>query len=339
MIVLAWQALTSSAFAGKILQLGITVSGANIEIRALDDGSIKPQVPSASSIEKLHAIYFSLECFVNTECSLLRAPHEPDPRLIRPGDLVPSLKEEGERLLGPFGGLIDAADEVRFQIDWTLLKLPFDLLYIGDQPLFVKKKVSFTLGGVGGIRAATHWNPNRDWVGLLVSDETADPDRAIFGIEKDFPRSQSFDVADFNLSRLARMQPVDFVAISAHGHVDGKGNGYIAIANDQELHSDALQQLRPKLVYFDSCNLGVSASNLRDLRGSGTGYVIAPIWSNEAGDSSTATIEIFFPELLKSGDPVGALFRARSELFERYPTDDLRTRLWRSFPFRVYRLN
>ena len=41
----------------------------------------------------------------------------------------------------------------------------------------------------------------------------------------------------------------------------------------------------------------------------------------------------------KGIDPVKALFSARSALYERYALDDIQTALWRSFPFRVYRLN
>ncbi len=76
-----------------------------------------------------------------------------------------------------------------------------------------------------------------------------------------------------------------------------------------------------------------------ELQASGTTYAVAPILSNEAGDSSTGTIEIFFSELAKGIDPVKALFSARSALYERYALDDIQTALWRSFPFRVYRLN
>jgi hypothetical protein len=321
------------AFADKIVRIGVAINGASVEMRALDYGTMN--LAPISSIARLQSVFFSLECFVNNDCSTLKAEHEQDLKTLGPGELAPTLKEEGEKLLGPFAGFIEAADDVRFQIDWSLLKIPFDLLYLSDRPMFVAKKISYTVGGPGRVQQS----PSRDWVGLLISDQSADPQRAIFGIERRFPNSQSFDVTEFELSRLRAMEPVDFVAISGHGFVDGNGDGFIELGNGERLQPGSLTILRPKLVYFDSCNLGISAAHLRKLRDDGTAYAVAPILSNEAGDSSTATIEAFFSELANGVDPITALFLARSKLYERYASDDIRTMLWRSFPFRVYQLN
>lgn len=337
LFVFAWfQAVATPSLAEQTLRLQVAVKGENVELRALDYPSMKPHVESAGSIETLQSIYFALECFVSSDCPVLKAPHEPDPKTIDPKDLVPILIEEGEKLLGPFTDLIDAADEISFQIDMSLLKSPFDLLYLHGSPLFTSKKISFT---VGAARSKGLPTPDRNWVGLLVSDETADPDRAIFALEKKFPGSHSFDIEQFGLSSLQGIEPVDFVAISGHGSVNGNGEGYISLGNGEKLHAGSLAKLRPKLVYFDSCNLGISADHLMELQVGGTIYAVAPILSNEAGDSSTATIEIFFSELEKGSDPTSALFLARSRLYERYASDDMRTALWRAFPFRVYRLN
>jgi hypothetical protein len=330
------QALATPSLADKTLRLGISGHGNNVEIRAIDLPSRKPHIAPGSSIETLHSIYFTLECFVNTDCETLKAPDEQQSAIIDPEDLVPILKEEGETLLGPFADLIRTSDKITFQIDWSMIKVPFDLLYFQDKPIFASKKISFTFRNLKGEAGKP---PGPGWVGLLVSDETADPQRAIFAIEKSFPRSRSFDIADFSLSKLSEFGAVDFVAISGHGHVDGFGDGHIALDGSEKLHSASLVNLRPRLVYFDSCNLGISTSHLKMLQDNGTIYAVAPILSNEAGDSSTATIDIFFSGLAKGANPVSAMFFARSELYERYATDDVRTMLWRSFPFRVYRLN
>jgi hypothetical protein len=329
------QVVVTPAFADKIVRIGVAINGANVEIRALDYRTMKPHAEPISSLARLQSVFFSLECFVNSDCSALKAEHEQDLKTLGPEELVPTLKEEGEKLLGPFADLIEAADEVRFQIDWSLLKVPFDLLYLRDEPVFVSKKISYTVGRP----AREERTPSRNWVGLLISDPSADPHRAFFSIEKRFPRSHSFDVTEIELSKLGAMGPVDFVAISGHGSVDGNGDGFIELGNGEKLQPGSLMKLRPKLVYFDSCNLGISAEHLRKLRDGGTAYAVAPILSNEAGDSSTATIDAFFSELAKGIDPVTALFFARSKLYERYASDDIRTMLWRSFPFRVYHLN
>jgi hypothetical protein len=333
MLLILSLAMVTPAFADKIVRIGVGTNGTNVEIRALDHGRMN--VAPISSVARLQSVFFSLECFVNSDCSTLKAEHEQDLETLRPEEIAPTLTEEGEKLLGPFADLIDAADEVRFQIDWSLLKVPFDLLYLSGSPVFVTKKISYTVGGPGRVQQA----PSRDWAGLLISDQSADPQRAIFGIERRFPKSQSFDVTEFELSRLRAMEPVDFVAVSGHGFVDGNGDGFIELGNGEKLQPGSLMALRPKLVYFDSCNLGISAAHLRKLRDGGTVYAVAPILSNEAGDSSTATIEAFFSELANGVDPITALFFARSKLYERYASNDIRTMLWRAFPFRVYQLN
>lgn len=335
-LIVLLQATAMPSFANSILQLGVEVRGGNVEIRAIGHPSVPAHRPPVGSIDRLQSIYFSLECFVNRDCGMLRGPQEAAPRDVDPDDLVPMLKDEGERVLGPFADLIRTSDEVRFRVDWSLLKLPLDLLYLHDRPLFLSKRISFT---VGHPRNETLKTPSRNWIGLLVSDESADPDRAIFSLQRVFSRSQLFDIAQFDLSKLQEIEPVDFVAISGHGFVEGSGNDHISIGDTEKLLPGSLAKLRPKLVYFDSCNLGVSTEHLKKLQSGGTVYAVAPILSNEAGNSSTATIELFFSELAKGADPVAAMSVARSKLYDQYATDDIRTKLWRAFPFRVYILN
>jgi len=335
-LIVLLQTTAMPSFASGVLQLGVEVKGENVEIRATDYRSMPAHRPPVGSIKRLQSIYFSLECSVNSDCGILRTPQETAPTDVEPDELVPILKDEGERVLGPFADLIRTADEVRFRIDWSLLKLPLDLLYLNGDPIFLSKKISFT---VGHPPSETLKAPSRNWIGLLVSDESADPDRAIFSLQKGFPRSQLFDIAQFGLSRLQEMEPVDFVAISGHGFVEGSGNDHISIGDAEKLLPGSLVKLHPKLVYFDSCNLGVSTEHLKKLQSGGTAYAVAPILSNEAGDSSTATIELFFSELAKGVDPVAAMSVARSRLYDRYAANDIRTKLWRAFPFRVYLLN
>ena len=335
LLLVCFQALAGSSH-GRSLRIEVTVRGESVVLRELDRRPGRPHAESATSLATLQAIYFSLECFVNAECEELKTRDELKLSMIEPDNLVTVLAEEGHKLLGPFADLIRPVDEVSFHVDWGQLKLPLDLLHVRGAPLFLTKRVAYAVGSPRGTKLRT---PPRSWVGLLVSDKTADPDRAVFALEQTFPGSRTFDIEQFGLTALKEVPPVDFVAISGHGHVDEYGDGYIAIGSGESLRPNALAPLRPQLVYFDSCNLGISAEHLRALQRTGTAYAIAPILSNEAGDSSTATIEVFFAELLKDTDPSTAMFRARQHLHARYASDDIRTLLWRSFPFRVYRLN
>jgi hypothetical protein len=58
---------------------------------------------------------------------------------------------------------------------------------------------------------------------------------------------------------------------------------------EESLRSEHLSHLSPSLVYFDSCNLGVSAQFIQSFRDRGTQFYVAPIMGNEAGESSTKT--------------------------------------------------
>ena len=68
-------------------------------------------------------------------------------------------------------------------------------------------------------------------------------------------------------------------------------------------------------------------------------YYHAPIIKNEAGESSTQTMRLFFQHLLSGQTPEQAMFLKRRVLWRLYASNDLRQRLWRAFPFRVYRLH
>jgi hypothetical protein len=120
--------------------------------------------------------------------------------------------------------------------------------------------------------------------------------------------------------------------------VDGEGPDHLQLGTGRVLPED-LGALRPRLVYLDACRLGVSRPFLTRFRAMGTEYYVAPIIRNEAGESSTRTMTGFFEHLLAGTVPEVALFLTRQALWHRYRRCDVRTRWWRSFAFRVYRLN
>ena len=76
---------------------------------------------------------------------------------------------------------------------------------------------------------------------------------------------------------------------------------------------------------------------INEFKKAGVKYVLGPIISNEAGESSTLTMRTFFREI--HAGRVTALHRARSRGYRAYGTDDVMTQLWRAFPFRIYALN
>jgi hypothetical protein len=105
------------------------------------------------------------------------------------------------------------------------------------------------------------------------------------------------------------------------------------------LFAGDFSKLRSKIAYFDSCRIGISNSFLESFSGAGTIYFVAPIVNNEAGNSSTKTMDLFFNHLIQGETPEVALFLTRKELWNFYDEEALAFRAWRAFPFRVYRLN
>src|SRR5262249_42346994 len=154
-----------------------------------------------------------------------------------------------------------------------------------------------------------------------------DPQRAVFDVAKLFPRSDVLDVARIDLPQLLFHVPVDFALVSAHGRAGYPGDDYIQLADLQVLPPGVLARMRPRLVYFDSCNLGISQRYLEALRLSGVQYAVAPMLSNEAGTSSTRTVKAFFGALAAGVDPITALHRTRKELYAFYAGEELRTLL------------
>jgi len=71
----------------------------------------------------------------------------------------------------------------------------------------------------------------------------------------------------------------------------------------------------------------------------GTSYFLAPILSNEAGNSSTRTIRLFFKNLAETGSPAESLYLTRRQLYQEFQKDPPAKRLWRAYPFRLYRLS
>ena len=75
------------------------------------------------------------------------------------------------------------------------------------------------------------------------------------------------------------------------------------------------------------------------LSAAGTVDFLAPILSNENRKSCSRTMLSFFDWIHKGSRPEVALFETRKQLWDFYGGDHYARRLWRAFPFRLYKLN
>lgn len=248
------------------------------------------------------------------------------------------IDELGEKLLNPFKILIQSADEVVFVLPANLLELPIDLLSHEGQPLFLQKTVSYRIAST-----QTHFNEQESQSfslqsAFLVSDVTADPDQAVKNLAEKFANVAYHDVTEVNSEFVREQNEFDLLLMSVHGHINNTSNDHVGLWNSRALAGD-FSSIMPKLAYFDSCRLGVSSSFINMFTRVGSLYFVAPILSNEAGNSSTKTIELFFAYLRQGQRPELALFNTRKELWNIYGDEAFAYRVWRAFPFRIYRLN
>ena len=212
---------------------------------------------------------------------------------------------------------------MRIHVPEHLIKIAVDALEFEGQPLYVRLPIVYS---VGREVAPARTTLNAASVGLLISDRTADPQRAVFDVAKLFPKSLVHDAEDIDQAQIEAYPRIDFAIVSAHGRAGYEGKDTIALNDDNSLPPAVIARLRPQIVYLDSCNLGISLQYLRELRSAGTKYVMAPIISNEAGNSSTLTMNSFFQEVISGRDPVDALHVARVRAYKMYGQGNLRAR-------------
>ena len=246
--------------------------------------------------------------------------------------------ELGNKLFEPFTRLIQDADEVVFVVPPTFLELPMDLLSYEGQPLFLQKTVSYRIASTQIHFKTEEFQFSSLQSAFLVSDVTADPERAARSLADNFETVAYHDVTEVNSELLREQYGFDLLLMSVHGHINNTSEDYVGLWDDRAFSED-FSSITPKLAYFDSCRLGVSNSFIDAFTRVGSLYFVAPILSNEAGNSSTNTIELFFSHLEQGQRPEVALFNTRKELWNIYGDESFADRVWRAFPFRIYRLN
>ena len=249
-------------------------------------------------------------------------------------EVSPLLRQYGRKFFDPIEAFIRQCTEIEFVLaDDKLIPYPFDLLFFQGKPLFIQKPVaySFEKAGPGQIdlKEISH--------ALMISDETADPERAVAKVREYFKKNTYKDINDVKPDDFKTAGPVDLLLISAHGHIFDNEDDYIEFG-DERLKAEHLASLRPKLVYFDSCFMGASHDFIRLFRDNGVAFYLAPWVPNEAGNSSTKTMCLFFESLDLYGCPAYCLYLTKRQLYDHFSKKGVNFMVFfRSFPFRVYR--
>lgn len=310
-----------------VLYLSLQSTGNQISIRA-ELGEKNKSYTLAKGAEEIakqvEGLYWRLQ-------SSIGAPHNRATK----AEINPLLEELGALFFTPIMALVDSSSEIQFVIPGRFLLFPLDLLHFRGRPLFLQKPVTYSFDKVeSGQFLLSHKR-----TALIISDKSSDPENGCKVLKDILPSSGYYNIEEMNLAKLSSLQVADILLISAHGWVQFANTDSMGMGKEQ-LRSEHLTHLSPKLVYLDSCQLGVSAQFIQSFRDRGTQFYVAPILSNEAGNSSTKTITFFF-ERLKAGDtPSRALFFTRKKLYEFYgEKDGFDMLLYRAFPFRVYSLN
>lgn len=249
-------------------------------------------------------------------------------------EVAPLLEEYGQKFFDPIQTFIQQCSEIEFVLGQdTLIPYPFDLLFFQGEPLFIQKPVAYSFEKVGPERI----NLKEISHALLISDETADPERAVLKVRKYIKKNTYKDIAEMKPDDFKTAGPVDLLLMSAHGHIFTNEDDYIEFG-DERLKAYDMTNLKPKLVYFDSCFMGASLDFIKLFRSNGVAFYVAPWIPNEAGNSSTKTMCLFFESLDLYSCPTYALYLTRRQLYDHFSKKGINFFvLFRSFPFRVYR--
>jgi hypothetical protein len=251
-------------------------------------------------------------------------------------ELEAAIQLLSEQLIAPFAEQLRRCDLVRFVVYEDLIRCAFDLLLFEGRYLFLQRPICYQIDeGEGEAKPQIELGS-----ALLIADLTADPEQACREVARLFPDAQYAEMSAANLGMIkAAADQVDVLVISAHGEVDEDNAGALTL-NDKELSAALIEKMEAWVVYFDSCQQGVNMTYLQAFQEqSDTQYYLAPIISNDAGDSSTKTMVWFFSEVSEHKNPICGLFETRKRLYQHYRVEkqlNLVTSLNKAFPFRLY---
>lgn len=237
-----------------------------------------------------------------------------------------------KELLHPFKTLVGESSQIIITIDKELIKIPFEYFRIGDHELNIYKPLLFRL-------EATH-SDGLDKVlkinsGTIIRVKDCDPQNACKTIKKSNPLLKFYSSKHIDPSQLSK-EKQDLLLISAHGYAYEKNRGFMGW-NKAPVKAEQLNKLNPKFTYFDSCQQGINLNYLEALiEAEGLNYYLAPVISNDSGDSSTKTIEWFFEYINAEVIPIDALIETKRRLFTHYKRKRFLTRYNKSLSFRMY---
>lgn len=244
------------------------------------------------------------------------------------------VRELSQMLVAPFASLFRRASGLRFVLPEDLVRWPFDLLELDGQPLFLRVPVSYVLDD----EVPVFPGPPPLGTGLVIADLTADPEEACKAVHGSLPRSEYLLIGQASNASVTDADAMDLLLISAHGTLEEDNSGEIDL-NGDSLTADELAEIETTLVYFDSCGMGSNWDYVQTFYDEGgTRYYLAPMTSNDAGDSSTHTMIGFFKGLRNRQTPEVSLFETRQHLYSLYTRKKLDpvVVLNKAFPFRLY---
>lgn len=283
-----------------ILYIVLSLSGANLKAEYTLGAQHKTVTLSGKKsavLAQCNAIYDTIEAKTTGKTKQLKA----------------AVADLSTKLVAPAADLVQGTDHINFIVDKALVRCAFDLLENAGQPLYLTHKITYTSAGY---RAKNPLHKARG--GLFVADPTTDPEDGLKQASRKIAGSKWLAVKDASLKRLRSASKFDTLVISAHGDLDATNSGSMGI-NDEELDSDLFESVSAGLAYFDSCQMGVNWDFVETFQSERTArYMLAPITSNDAGDSSTRTVMWFFESLQQSGDAAAALLKTRQRLFKQY---------------------
>lgn len=251
-----------------------------------------------------------------------------------PRSLTSPSRRLSNDLFGPLADDISNCNLLEVSAPPQLLELPLEVLPIRRTPLAVRTSVVWRFPNDGGEAFALR----RPASAVIISDITADPERACLSVASEFDLVSYQDDLPRALDMLAAQGRKDVALFSLHGTVPQDGDDYMQVDHNHLLPKH-LATIQPRLAYFDSCRMGTSTEFIRALMAMGTQYSVAPFISNEAGDSSTRTMLDFFTNVFRVDTPEAAMFKTRRSLWRLYCNLPSPRRMWKALPFRVYRLD
>jgi hypothetical protein len=247
-----------------------------------------------------------------------------------------------QELFGPLLPAMRQASCIVFNIQPRFMHFTLDLLPIDGAPLFVEKPLAFSFGMPRDQDQLAGFGPESR--GLIVRDPETDPENGAREVKAHYPSSNLYAAKNAGAKLFASAND-DFLLISAHGFVvpgwgekDGDEDDSLLFGK-KHMNADGLADAKFKLVYFDSCQLGLSQPFIDAASRSGAHHYLAPIISNESGNSSTLTMRYFFTELNHGQRPIDALFSARRRIYHDFQTKVSRSdQIFFAYPFRLYLL-